>query len=126
MILAPAALHTAPKRGIGGLDIVRPEARGLADILGTNHVAATHDHDEQCMLLRMTCKLIFAAEVATPAAKVCQRNSLRTTSFSPDQVSSTAQTLVSTKPNGSASSRMVSSVMSVRTFAACLGQLTHT
>ena len=43
------------------------------------------------------------------------RSSLRTTSFSPDHVSSTAATLTSTSPSGSASSRIVSSVMSVST-----------
>src|SRR5690606_30825269 len=40
-------------------------------------------------------------------------SALRTTSFSPDQVSSTAQTFTSTNPRGSASARTTSSVMSV-------------
>ena len=44
------------------------------------------------------------------------------TSFRPDQVSSTAHTLMSTRPSGSATSRTVSSVMSVSTFAAFFGQ----
>ena len=40
----------------------------------------------------------------------------RMTSFSPDQVSSTAQTFTSTSPIGSATSRITSSVMSVGDF----------
>lgn len=55
-----------------------------------------------------------------------QRNALRTTSLRPDQVASTAQTFTSTKPSGKATSRTVSSVMSVATFAAFLGQETQT
>src|SRR5262249_16825552 len=55
-----------------------------------------------------------------------QRSSFRTTSFSPDQTSVTAHTLMSTKPSGRATSRTVSSVMSVGTFAAFFGQDTHT
>ena len=54
------------------------------------------------------------------------RNSLRITNLRPDQVSSIAQTLVSTNPSGSATSRIVSSVMSVGTFPAFFGQLTQT
>src|SRR6185503_18606542 len=53
------------------------------------------------------------------------RFSLLTTSLSPDQVSSTAQTLMSTSPIGNAMLRMVSSVMSVSTFDDRLGQDTH-
>src|SRR6476620_222052 len=43
------------------------------------------------------------------------RRSLRITSFNPDQTLSTAHTLISTSPVGSATSRIVSSVMSVFT-----------
>ena len=50
------------------------------------------------------------------------RSCFRMTSFRPDQVSSTAQTLMSTSPSGSATSRTVSSVMSVATFDAFFGQ----
>lgn len=56
MILASAALHAATERGIGLLEILASAARGLADILGANHIAATHDHESQSMLLRITCK----------------------------------------------------------------------
>src|SRR5213596_1579866 len=55
-----------------------------------------------------------------------QRSSLRTTSLRPDQTSLTAQTLTSTYPSGSASSRIASSVTVVGTFAAFFGQDTHT
>src|SRR5881275_421780 len=55
-----------------------------------------------------------------------QRNSLRTRSLRPDQTSLTAQTLTSTNPSGNATSRIVSSVTVVGTFAAFLGQDTHT
>src|SRR6266568_4754333 len=55
-----------------------------------------------------------------------QRRSLRTTSLRPDQTSLTAHTLTSTNPSGNATSRIVSSVMVVGTFAAFLGQDTHT
>ena len=54
------------------------------------------------------------------------RSSFRITSLSPDQVSVTAQTLMSTKPSGRASSRTVSSVMSVGIFADFLGHETQT
>src|SRR5260221_11860886 len=47
------------------------------------------------------------------------------TSFSPDQVSSTAHTLTSTSPRGSATSRIVSSVMSVGTLEDFFGQDTQ-
>src|SRR5215207_3371620 len=53
------------------------------------------------------------------------RSSLRIISFNPDHLVSTAQTLTSTRPIGSTTSRIVSSVMSVGTFAAFFGQLTH-
>ena len=53
------------------------------------------------------------------------RSSLRSTSFSPDQVSSTAQTLMSTRPIGNATARMVSSVMSVGTFEVFFGHDTQ-
>src|SRR5262249_15049729 len=55
-----------------------------------------------------------------------QRSSFRTTSLSPDHVSSTAQTLTSTNPSGSATSRIASSVTSVGTLAAFFGQEIHT
>src|SRR5436190_21854455 len=54
------------------------------------------------------------------------RFSRRIMSFSPDHVSSTAHTFTSTKPSGKATSRITSSVMSVRTFAAFFGHETHT
>src|ERR1044071_5874080 len=54
------------------------------------------------------------------------RSLLRMTSFSPDQTSHTAHTLTSTKPSGRASSRIVSSVMSVSTLAAFFGPDTQT
>jgi len=50
------------------------------------------------------------------------RNSCRTTSFSPDQISSTARTLMSTSPIGSATFRITSPAMSVGTFDAFSGQ----
>src|SRR5688572_424525 len=50
----------------------------------------------------------------------------RMTSFSPDQTSLTAHTLISTNPSGSATSRMVSSVISVGTLEAFLGHDDHT
>jgi len=46
--------------------------------------------------------------------------SFRITNLSPDHFSSTAHTFTSTKPNGKAASRMVSSVISVGRFAAFL------
>ena len=48
------------------------------------------------------------------------------TSFKPDHTSLTAQTLMSTKPSGNASSLIVSSVMSVSTLDTFFGQETHT
>src|ERR1700730_6915450 len=53
------------------------------------------------------------------------RFSFLMTSFRPDQTSSTAQTLMSTSPSGSATSLMVSSVMSVGTFDDFLGHDTQ-
>src|SRR6185503_7940697 len=50
------------------------------------------------------------------------RSLRRMTSRNPDQISSTAQTLLSTRPVGSAISRITFSVMSVGTFEAFLGQ----
>ena len=52
--------------------------------------------------------------------------SRRTTSLSADQTSVTAQTLMSTKPSGSASARIMSSVTSVATPADFFGHETHT
>src|SRR5687768_13732633 len=54
------------------------------------------------------------------------RLDFRITSFSPDQISSTAQTFTSTSPIGSATSRITSSVRSVRTPLAFFGQDTQT
>lgn len=54
------------------------------------------------------------------------RNSLRITSFSADQIASTAQILISTKPIGKQISRMIFSLISVGTFEAFFGQLTQT
>jgi hypothetical protein len=54
------------------------------------------------------------------------RSSLRTTSFKPDHTSSTAHTFTSTNPSGSATSRTVSSVISVGTFDDFFGHDTHT
>ena len=51
--------------------------------------------------------------------------SLRMTNFKPDQTLSTAQTLMSTRPIGKATSRMVSSVMSVGTLEDLFGQETQ-
>ena len=55
-----------------------------------------------------------------------QRSSFLIQSFSPDQVSSTAQTLMSTNPSGNASERSMSSVMSVGTLDAFFGHDTQT
>src|SRR5213595_3689033 len=55
-----------------------------------------------------------------------RRNSLRITSFNPDQVSSIAHTFTSTNPIGSATSRTTSSVTSVSTLADLFGQETQT
>src|SRR5437899_10916943 len=49
----------------------------------------------------------------------------RTTSFSPDQTSSTAHTLMSTSPMGSATALIVSSVMSVGTLEDFFGHETQ-
>ena len=54
------------------------------------------------------------------------RFSLRTISFSPDQVSSIAHTFTSTNPRGSATARTTSSVMSVETLDDLFGQETQT
>jgi hypothetical protein len=51
---------------------------------------------------------------------------LRTTSLSPDHVSSIAQTFTSTKPSGSATSRTMSSVISDGTFEDFFGHDTQT
>ncbi len=53
------------------------------------------------------------------------RFSRRTINFRPDQVSSTAQTYVSTNPSGKATARITSSVISVETLAAFFGQEIH-
>src|SRR5262249_50289613 len=50
------------------------------------------------------------------------RFSSRTTSFNPDQISSTAHTLISTSPSGNAILRTTSSVISVSILAAFFGQ----
>ena len=60
------------------------------------------------------------------AAQTFVRALFRMTSFSPDHLSSTAHTLTSTNPSGSASARTTSSVISVATFAAFYGHDTHT
>src|ERR1700719_1709688 len=54
------------------------------------------------------------------------RFSRRIINFNPDQVSSTAQTLISTNPSGSATARITSSVMLVGTLEDFLGQETQT
>src|SRR5262249_39501597 len=51
--------------------------------------------------------------------------SFRITNFKPDQTSSTAHTLISTSPIGSATSRIVSSVISVFTPEDFFGQETQ-
>src|SRR5882672_1157532 len=48
------------------------------------------------------------------------------TNFKADQISVTAHTLISTNPSGSATSRIVSSVISVETFDDLFGHDTHT
>jgi hypothetical protein len=53
------------------------------------------------------------------------RSDFRITSFNPDHVASTAHTLISTSPSGSATSRTVSSVTSVVTPEAFLGHETQ-
>src|SRR4051812_44107628 len=58
-------------------------------------------------------------------ASVPQRSSLRITSFKPDHTSLTAHTFTSTKPSGSATARIVSSVMSVATPDAFFGHDTQ-
>ena len=60
-----------------------------------------------------------------PALRAVYRSSFRTTSFNPDHVSSTAHTLMSTNPIGSATSRITSSVMSVGTFDVFFGHDTQ-
>src|SRR5438309_1590679 len=50
-----------------------------------------------------------------PQGRGYNRFSRRTINFNPDHVSSTAQTFTSTNPSGNATSRMVSSVISVAT-----------
>src|SRR5882757_9770868 len=56
------------------------------------------------------------ADVRDLDDRTAHRCSFLITSFSPDHTSSTAQTLTSTSPIGSAMARTVSSVMSVGTF----------
>ena len=62
---------------------------------------------------------------APRARRARQRRSRRMTSRRPDQVASMAATFVSTSPRGSAISRTTSSVTSVGTPEARLGQQTH-
>src|ERR1700680_409050 len=62
---------------------------------------------------------------ARPLLPVAVRCVLRITSFRPDQVSSTAHTLMSTRSSAKAISRITSSVMSVGTPAVRFGQLTQ-
>src|SRR6516162_5674062 len=57
--------------------------------------------------------------------RVYGRFSTRITSFSPDQVSSTAHTFTSTSPSGNASVRTTSSEISVGTLEAFFGQDTQ-
>lgn len=79
-------------------------------------------------LHRFFGKLVVGADIDPVSfghERLSPRNSFRTTSLSPDQISETAQTLISTKPSGSATSRMVSSVMSVGSFADFFGQETQ-
>jgi hypothetical protein len=56
---------------------------------------------------------------------VLLRSLFRITSFNPDQVSSTAHTLTSTKPSGNASARISSSFTSEGTFEAFFGHETQ-
>ena len=74
--------------------------------------------------LAVTLRNTLGACIFSPEAY--QRSSFLTTSFSPDHTSSTAQTLTSTKPSGNATSRTVSSVISVGTFDAFFGHDTQT
>ena len=67
----------------------------------------------------------FAIDTSVHGVLPRQRCSFLITSFSPDHMSSTEQTFTSTRCIGSATSRITSSVMSVGTFDAFLGQLTQ-
>ena len=44
MIFAATALDPAAEETIGLLDVLRPAASGLADLVGANHIAAANDH----------------------------------------------------------------------------------
>ena len=64
MILASTALDAASERSVGAIDVIGAEARRLTDLLGANHIAATHDHSLRYMLLRMICNLENDVEFA--------------------------------------------------------------
>src|SRR5687768_10170420 len=106
-------MRLAAKPGVGVLGTGGAGPSGFADFGLGDGVADADDHG-RCILLMRPIR-----------NRKDQRSDLRKTSLSPDQISSTAQTLTSTRPNGSATSRIVSSVMSVATFEAFLGQLTQ-
>ena len=63
--------------------------------------------------------------LSTECGGIITRFSRRMTNFRPDHFSSTAQTFISTSPSGKATSRTVSSVISVGSFAAFLYQETQ-
>src|SRR5450755_3977646 len=67
----------------------------------------------------------LARDAARADGAVFARSLTRTTILSPDQTSSIAPTLLSTKPASSPSCRTAASVTSVSTPEAFLGQQTH-
>src|SRR2546421_4355658 len=84
---------------------------------------------------QLAVKFFRASEILHPQIDVIEdscshffdfRFSRRIINFNPDQVSSTAQTFVSTRPSGSATARMTSSVTLVGTPDDFLGHETQT
>ena len=122
----PPAARRAPRPGARVDQLLQLlVALAIERILGEGE-AVLRDRLHLARPLEQRCALravMRAARRAAPGG--AGRSLLRTTSFSPDQVSSTAHTLMSTSPSGSASARMTSSVMSVLTPEACFGQLTQ-
>src|SRR5579862_575620 len=105
-----------------GEPVVRNGLRSSCPLEQT--AAATLAHERARRRERVERARAECGEGAGPG-RAAARWLLRTTSFSPDQVSSTAHTLISTSPSGRATSRTTSSLMSVATREAFFGQLTQ-
>ena len=139
--LARSALDAAPDAMIiiDGAGVIRFANRQVSSLFGYAHDDIIGKSVEQLMPERFRDRHVvhrldyFIALRQRPMGKGLALFGLRRDgsefpveiSLSPLQTSSTAQTLTSTNPSGSASERTTSSVMSVGTLAAFFGQDTQ-